>query len=114
MGVEDIGIPHIGGLDETRPSSDAPAANFGAARGLPFPCRNITSRVAVAAASLSVARKRTRTGRRETSSWFRENKASLEAADTAADRRNEGQAAANLPHDAINNGEPETAAGTDR
>jgi hypothetical protein len=70
--------------------------------------------VAVAAASLSVARKRTRTGRRETSSWFRENKASLEAADTAADRGNEGQAAANLPHDAINNGQPETAAGTDR
>ena len=49
-----------------------------------------------------------------TSSWFRENEASLEAADTAHDRGNEGQAATNLPHDAINNGEPETAAGADR
>jgi hypothetical protein len=42
----------------------------------------------------------------ETSSWFRENEASLEAAATAYDRRNEGQAATNLPHDAINNGGP--------
>ena len=50
----------------------------------------------------------------ETSSWFRENEASLEAAATAYDRGNEGQAATNLPHDAINNGEPETAAGADR
>ena len=49
-----------------------------------------------------------------TSSWFRENEASLEAADTAHDRGNEGQAATNLPHDAINNGKAETAAGADR
>jgi hypothetical protein len=50
----------------------------------------------------------------ETSSWFRENEASLEAAATAHDRGNERQAATNLLHDAINNGEPETAAGADR
>ena len=50
----------------------------------------------------------------ETSSRFRENEASLEAAATAHDRGNEGQAATNLPHDAINNGKPETAAGADR
>ena len=48
------------------------------------------------------------------SSRLRENEASLEAAATAYDRGNEGQAATNLPHDAINNGEPETAAGADR
>jgi hypothetical protein len=50
----------------------------------------------------------------QTSSWFRENEASLEAAATAHDRGNERQAATNLLHDAINNGEPETAAGADR
>src|ERR1700730_7625661 len=50
----------------------------------------------------------------ETSSWCRENEASLETAATAHDRGNEGQAATNLLHDAINNGEPETAAGADR
>src|ERR1700676_4058895 len=50
----------------------------------------------------------------ETSSGFRKNEASLEAAATAHDRGNEGQAATNLPHDAINNGEPKTAAGADR
>lgn len=50
----------------------------------------------------------------KTSSRFRENEARLEAADTAHDRGNEGQAATDLPHDAINNGEPETAAGADR
>ena len=50
----------------------------------------------------------------ETSSRFRENEASLEAAATAYDSGNEGQAATNLLHDAINNGEPETAAGANR
>jgi hypothetical protein len=50
----------------------------------------------------------------QTSSWLRENEASLEAAATAHDRGNERQAATNLLHDAINNGEPETAAGADR
>ena len=54
----------------------------------------------------------TRTG--EGSSWFRKDQASLEAAATAYDRGNERQAATNLPHDAINNREPETAAGADR
>lgn len=50
----------------------------------------------------------------ETSSWFGENEASLEAAATTHHRGNERQAATNLLHDAINNGEPETAAGADR
>jgi hypothetical protein len=50
----------------------------------------------------------------EISIWFGENEASFEAADTAHDRGNEGEAATNLPHDAINNGKPETAAGPDR
>jgi len=36
--------------------------------------------------------------------------ASLEAADTAHDRGDEGQAATKLLHDAINDGEPETTA----
>jgi hypothetical protein len=50
----------------------------------------------------------------ETSSWFRENEASLEAAATAYDRGNECQAAADLLHDAVDNGEPKAATRADR
>ena len=42
----------------------------------------------------------------KTSSWFRENEARLEAADTAHDRGNERQAAADLLHDVVDNSEP--------
>ena len=49
-----------------------------------------------------------------TSSWFRENEARLEAADTAHDRGNERQAAADLLHDVVDNSEPKAATRADR
>jgi hypothetical protein len=55
---------------------------------------------------------RTRPG--ETSSWFRENEASLEAADAAHDRGTKRQAAADLLHDAVDNSEHKAAIRADR
>jgi hypothetical protein len=97
-----------------------PAANFGAARGLPFARHDLASRrnrlpqtKKPGLARRLPCQKADRRRPGETSNWFGENEASLKSADMAHDRGNEGQAAANLPHDAINNGEPETAAGAD-
>jgi hypothetical protein len=50
----------------------------------------------------------------ETSSRFRENEARLEAAATTHDWGNECQAAADLLHDAVDNGEPKAATRADR
>jgi len=75
----------------------------------------VTDRVALPVAAASSPLQRTDpTGPGETSRWFRENEASLEAADTAHDRGNEGQAAAILFHDTVDDGEPETTASADR
>jgi hypothetical protein len=113
MGVEDIGIPLI--RWPGRDSAIVGRAGGGLRRSprSPFPCRNITSRRSRCRGVLSVAENGPY-GAGETSRWFRKNEASLEAADTAHDRGNEGQAAANLFHDTVDDGEPETTASADR